>query len=65
MTKLLLLVGMLFTAAVGYAQAPGTGGPTPSPAAVPLDGGSSLLLAAGVAYGVRQLRERRARRKQA
>jgi hypothetical protein len=56
---------MLFTAAVGYAQAPGTGGPTPSPAAVPLDGGSSLLLAAGVAYGVRQLRERRARRKQA
>jgi hypothetical protein len=65
MTKLLLLAGLLLTAAAGYAQAPGTGGPTPNPAAVPLDGGSSLLLAAGVAYGVRQLRERRARRKQA
>ena len=65
MTKLLLLTGLLLTAAVGYAQSPGSGGPTPNPAAVPLDGGSSLLLAAGVAYGVRQLRERRARRKSA
>ncbi|RZK22619.1 MAG: hypothetical protein EOO56_07900 [Hymenobacter sp.] len=65
MTKLLLFAGLLFTAAVSYAQAPGTGGPTPNPAAVPLDGGSSLLVAAGVAYGVRQLRVRRAQRKAA
>ncbi|MFD1872345.1 PID-CTERM protein-sorting domain-containing protein [Hymenobacter bucti] len=39
-----------------------TGGPTPSPvpdpAAVPLDGGASLLLASGVAFGLRKLRAR-------
>ncbi len=35
--------------------------PTPpaGPTAVPLDGGASLLLAGGVAYGVRLLRRRR------
>jgi hypothetical protein len=45
---------------------PGTGGPAPStppPAAVPLDGGASLLLAGGVAYGIRQLRARRLARR--
>lgn len=40
-----------------------TGGPTPSPApdpaAVPLDGGASLLLASGVAFGLKKLRDRR------
>ena len=38
-----------------------TGGPTPggSPTAVPLDGGASLLLAGGVAYGLKHLRARR------
>ena len=44
------------------AQAPADGGPTPlSPAAVPLDGGVSLLLAGGVAYGLSRLRNRRKR----
>lgn len=42
---------------------PGPGGPgsptTPPPTAVPLDGGASLLLAGGVAYGLRQLRQGR------
>ncbi|AMJ65621.1 PID-CTERM protein-sorting domain-containing protein [Hymenobacter sp. PAMC 26628] len=33
--------------------------PVPPPTAVPLDGGASLLLASGVAYGVRMLRRRR------
>lgn len=46
-----------------WAQAD-TGGPTPqTPTAtpVPLDGGASLLLAGGVAYGLRKLRQRRRR----
>jgi hypothetical protein len=43
---------------------PGSGGPgpgttTPDPTAVPLDGGASLLLASGVAYGIKHLRNRR------
>jgi hypothetical protein len=42
-----------------HAQAPSTGGPAPQPAAVPLDGGASLLAASGVAYGLRYLRQRR------
>jgi hypothetical protein len=52
---LLALVGLATHSA--QAQAPGTGGPTP--AAVPLDGGASLLAASGVAYGLRYLRQRR------
>lgn len=46
---------------VALAQ-PGSGGPgpgTPDPTAVPLDGGASLLLASGVAYGLKHLRDRR------
>ena len=45
----------------GQAQ-PGTGGPSPdSPTVVPLDGGASLLLAGGVAYGLKRLCGRKAR----
>ena len=55
---------MLILAATAVAQ-PTTGGPTPGtppPAtAVPIDGGVSLLLAAGGAYGLKRLRERRAK----
>ncbi|MGI4875830.1 MAG: PID-CTERM protein-sorting domain-containing protein [Janthinobacterium lividum] len=37
-----------------------TGGPpAPQATTVPLDGGASLLLASGVAYGLRRLRQRR------
>ncbi len=46
------------------AAQPGSGGPQPGaaptgPIATPLDGGASLLLAGGVAYGLRRLRQRR------
>ena len=42
---------------------PGSGGPGPGipagPTDIPLDGGISLLLAGGVAYGIKHLRNRR------
>lgn len=42
------------------AQSPADGGPAPTaPTGVPLDGGVSLLLAGGMAYGLKQLRNRR------
>ena len=43
------------------AAQPNSGGPQPgaAPTGVPLDGGASLLLAGGVAYGLRRLRQRR------
>jgi len=54
------LVSGLLLASAAQAQAPGSTGPTPqAPAAVPLDGGASLLAASGVAYGLRYLRQRR------
>jgi len=52
-----LVLGLL-TLAPAQAQ-PSTGGPAPQPAAVPLDGGASLLLAGGVAFGLKKLRDRR------
>ena len=60
MKHLLILALLLGGAAVTQAQQPGTTGPTPvGPTAVPLDGGASLLLAGGMAYGLRRLRQRR------
>ena len=48
-----LLAGS-FVPALGQ---PGSGGPQPgAPTAVPIDGGASLLLAAGAAYGLKRLR---------
>ena len=58
-----VLVLVAVAAAPGWAQ-PGSGGPGPGPAvdpaAVPIDGGISLLLAGGVGYALRRLRQRRA-----
>lgn len=54
-----LLAGV---ASPALAQTPGTGGPQPSapdPTQVPIDGGGSLLLAAGAAYGLKRLRNAR------
>ena len=56
----LLLAG----AGAQHARAqPTSGGPAPGAAAtaVPLDGGASLLLAGGIGYAVRKLRQRRQR----
>ncbi|MCR5888482.1 hypothetical protein LRS06_12030 [Hymenobacter sp. J193] len=60
--KLLLMGSLLIMASVAHAQSdePPEGGPMPDdPTAVPIDGGASLLLAAGVGLGVRQLRRRK------
>ena len=67
MNKLLITAALLLSVGgLAQAQAPSTGGPTPStpapdPTEVPIDGGASLLLASGVAYGLRRLRQKRAR----
>ncbi len=53
-----LLAGALTPA---RAQGPGSGGPAPGgqPTQIPVDGGASLLLAAGAAYGLKRLRAAR------
>ena len=64
MTRYYLAAAFTLATFLGQAQTPTTGGPVPQapdPTAVPLDGGASLLLASGVAYGLKRLRQRRAR----
>lgn len=53
----LVLALVLLTAPASRAQ-PGSGGPQPSggPVQTPIDGGASLLLAGGAAYGWRRRR---------
>ncbi len=58
----LLLLGL--TVALSHAQVPGGGGPQPGGGAggattTPIDGGVSLLLAGGVAFGLKKLRRPR------
>ncbi|WP_225307243.1 PID-CTERM protein-sorting domain-containing protein [Adhaeribacter soli] len=58
--KTTLLSGLLAGAALveAFAQGtPGNGGPTPVD--IPIDGGASLLVAGGVAFGLKKLRDRR------
>jgi hypothetical protein len=63
MSKFLLTAALLLSVGgLAQAQNPSTGGPqptTPDPTQVPIDGGASLLLASGVAYGLRRLHARR------
>lgn len=56
-----LLVAIWALTSISALAQPGSGGPTPgaAPTGVPIDGGASLLLAGGVAYGLRKLRTRR------
>ncbi|MCB2377583.1 hypothetical protein LGH70_08315 [Hymenobacter sp. BT635] len=57
-----IFIFLLFlSATAAHAQGPGTGGPRPGATNAPIDGGASLLLAAGAAYGLKKLRSRRAR----
>ena len=61
MLKFILPVALLLSLEA-QAQTPADGGPAPtSPTAVPLDGGASLLLASGLALGLKKLRQRRQR----
>ncbi|MFC2188158.1 PID-CTERM protein-sorting domain-containing protein [Fulvivirgaceae bacterium LMO-SS25] len=58
--KYILLTSLLFLSAVSYAQT--FGGPpsfTPDVLDNPIDGGLSLLLGAGAAYGAKKLRDNR------
>ena len=58
--RLLPLLALLLVAGGVVLAQPGSTGPVPSTVtAVPLDGGVSLLLAGGVAYGIKRLRNRR------
>jgi hypothetical protein len=63
--RLLAVAGLLLSTNAAFAQgSPPGGGPgptvptTPDPTAVPLDGGASLLVAAGIGFGIRKLRAR-------
>ena len=67
--KTIFLIALLgvFGAAAANAQSsdpPDDLGPTPTPpaTAIPIDGGASLLIAGGVAYGLKKLRENRRRK---
>lgn len=62
LTRLLPALALLVAFGETVLAQPGSGGPAPtSPTAVPLDGGISLLLAGGVAFGIKHLRNRRKR----
>lgn len=55
------LTVVLLTSGLSLAQGDGGSGGPSGPTAVPIDGGASLLLAAGVGLGLKKLRDRRRR----
>lgn len=60
LTAALVLVAGGLNLALAQGDGPGSTGPVPgAPVAVPIDGGASLLLAAGAAFGLRRLRKMR------
>ena len=55
-----LLVAVWALTGVSALAQPGSGGPAPGAVtSTPIDGGASLLLAGGIGYAVRRLRQRR------
>ncbi len=68
---LLLVVFAVFSSAYANAQATGPCDPfDPQPGCedfdpdVPIDGGASILVAAGVAYGIKKIRDKRNQKKE-
>lgn len=68
LARTILVVALLFSLGtvkvLAQGDPPDTGGPTPppptpTPTEIPIDGGASLLIAGGVAYGLKKLRDRR------
>ncbi|GAC1598606.1 MAG: hypothetical protein NVS3B25_24660 [Hymenobacter sp.] len=61
LTRLLPILTLVLAFGETLLAQPGSGGPTPAdtPTVTPIDGGVSLLLAGGVAYGIKHLRSRR------
>jgi hypothetical protein len=56
----LFLTILLMVVSINLCQAQDPGDPSADDPAAPVDGGISLLLAAGAAYGVRRLKRREA-----
>jgi hypothetical protein len=63
LSNVLPVLGLTFvlsSVALAQGDVPPSGGVEPTaPTGVPIDGGASLLLAGGVAYGLKKLRDRR------
>jgi len=55
---LLTITLILFYTIITSAQGPpGPGGPPPPPPGLPIDGGITFLIIAGVAYGIKKIRD--------
>ncbi len=57
--KIVFTIAACFTTFIAFAQGP------PGPPATPIDGGLSLLLAGGAAYGVKKITDHRKNLKKA
>jgi hypothetical protein len=66
MKKILIVMGLMALASGALYAGPPTftpSDPDGTPVGVPVDGGASILLAAGASYGMKKLKEKRAARK--
>lgn len=60
----LLMMVFLLTFTTGVMAQPDGNGEDPPPNDIPIDGGLSLLLAAGVGYGIKKVRDSRRQEKE-